>query len=69
MGTVRERVRARAHRRRQGLRRVQIWVPDIHSPWFAEAAHAQSVAVTQSTQAEDDQAFIDEITDEAEYDA
>ena len=52
------------HRRRlraQGLRPVQIWVPDVRSPEFAREAHRQSEAVAASRHAQDDQAFIDAI--------
>jgi hypothetical protein len=58
--TVAERVRD--HRRRlraQGLRPIQIWVPDIRSPQFTQQAHQQSMAVADSSHAADDQAFID----------
>ncbi len=51
--TYRDRLRA------QGLRPVQIWVPDVRSPGFAAQAHRQSAAVAASTHADDDQAFID----------
>lgn len=54
--------RVREHRRRlraQGLRPVQIWVPDVRSPQFDREAHRQSVAVAESAHAVDDQAFID----------
>ncbi len=57
--------RVREHRRRlraQGLRPVQIWVPDVRSPEFAQEAHRQSAAVAASRHAEDDQAFIDAIS-------
>lgn len=57
--------RVREHRRRlraQGLRPVQIWVPDVRSPEFDREAHRQSVAVAASTHAADDQAFIDAVT-------
>lgn len=57
--------RVREHRRRlraQGLRPVQIWVPDVRSPEFEREAHRQSVAVAASTHAADDQAFIDSIS-------
>lgn len=39
--------RVRKHReslRARGLRPVQIWVPDIRKPGFAEEAHRQSLA-------------------------
>jgi hypothetical protein len=37
-------------------------VPDVRSPEFAHEAHRQSAAVAASRHAEDDQAFIDEIS-------
>lgn len=57
--------RVREHRRRlraQGLRPVQIWVPDVRSPEFKDEAHRQSAAVAASKQAADDQAFIDAVS-------
>ena len=54
-----------AHRqrlRRQGLRPVQLWVPDVRSRAFATAAHRQSMAVAKSRHARQDQAFIDAIS-------
>lgn len=54
--------RVRSHRQRlraQGLRPVQIWVPDVRAPEFAAEAHRQAVAVASSKHAVDDQAFID----------
>jgi hypothetical protein len=61
--TSRDKVRAhRARLRRQGLRPIQIWVPDVRSPGFAEQAHRQSVAVAKSRRARDDQNFIDAIS-------
>jgi hypothetical protein len=59
------RKRVRDHRRRlrdQGLRPLQIWVPDVRSPEFVREAHRQSAAVAASRHAEDDQAFIDAIS-------
>lgn len=56
----RDKVRAhRARLRRQGLRPIQIWVPDVRSPRFAEEAHRQSAAVARSRLASEDQGFID----------
>jgi hypothetical protein len=49
----------RVRQRRQGLRRIQIWVPDLRSPALKAQAHRQSLAVAQSTYGDDDQAFID----------
>ncbi len=60
----RDKVRAhREWRRRQGVRPIQIWVPDTRSPAFAEAAHRQSLAVANSAQEADDQGFIEAISD------
>lgn len=52
----------RARLRAQGLRPVQIWVPDVRSPLFADEAHRQSAAVAGSERAGDDQAFIDALS-------
>jgi hypothetical protein len=48
--------------RQQGLRPVQIWVPDTRSPSFAAEAHAQSLAVARSPYAKEDQAFIEAVS-------
>jgi hypothetical protein len=48
--------------RKQGLRPVQIWVPDVRSKAFAHAAHRQSLAVAKSPHAKADQDFIDAIS-------
>lgn len=62
---TRKRVRAyRARLRREGLRPIQLWVPDVRSARFEEAAHRQAQAVARSPHAPDDQAFIDAITTE-----
>lgn len=60
------RVKVRAHRNRlreQGLRPIQIWVPDMRSPAFAAEAHRQSLAVARSPHAKEDQDFIDAVSD------
>jgi hypothetical protein len=60
----RERVEAhRTRLRRQGLRPVQIWVPDVRAASFRSAAHRQSLAVGTSERERDDQAFIDAVSD------
>jgi hypothetical protein len=60
----RDKVRTYRERlRRQGLRPIQIWVPDVRSPEFAAEAHRQSLAVAQGAMARDDQAFIDSVSD------
>jgi hypothetical protein len=59
----RERVRAHRERlRAQGLRPIQIWVPDTRAPGFAEEAHRQALAAANSPYAEEDQAFVDAIS-------
>jgi hypothetical protein len=60
----RDKVRAHRERlRRQGLRPIQIWVPDVRSPEFAAEAHRQSLAVAKSPHAKEDQDFIDAVSD------
>lgn len=58
-----ERVAAhRARLRRQGLRPVQIWVPDVRAPGFAAEAHRQSALAAASSHEHEDQAFVDAIS-------
>jgi Antitoxin MazE-like len=60
----RERARARRERlRQQGLRRIEIWVPDVRSPEFARAAREQSLAVANSPYEKEDQDFVDAASD------
>ena len=60
---MRERVRSHRERlRAQGLRPIQIWVPDVQSSSFVKEAHRQARAVARSAYAADDQAFIDAIS-------
>ena len=40
--------------RAQGLRPIQIWVPDTRSPAFRSEAHRQSAAIAASAHAADD---------------
>jgi len=69
VGSIRptsSRDKVRAHRkrlRRQGLRPIQIWVPDVRSPSFKAKAHRQSLAVANSRHAKKDQDFIDSVSD------
>jgi hypothetical protein len=55
--TYRERMRAR------GLRPIQIWVPDTRTAAFRDEAHRQSLAVAESARADEDQAFVDAISE------
>jgi len=62
--TSRHKVQAhRTRLRARGLRPIQIWVPDVRSVTFRSQAHAQSLAVSHSSQAHEDQAFIDALSD------
>jgi surfactin synthase thioesterase subunit len=66
MRNKQSRDKVRAHRerlRRQGLRPIQIWVPDVRSPSFKAKAHRQSLAVAKSPHAKADQDFIDAASD------
>jgi hypothetical protein len=59
--------KVRLHRERlraQGLRPVQIWVPDIRARSFVSAARKQSKAVASSKLAKTDQRFIDAVTED-----
>ena len=61
--------KVRAHRdrlRAQGLRPIQIWVPDTRSPEFAAEARRQSLLVASSPHSTEDQALIDAITDQGD---
>lgn len=63
MANTRDRIRE--HRRRlraQGLRPVQIWVPDVRAPEFVAEARRQSAAIAASEHESDDQAFVDAIS-------
>lgn len=63
MAPSRDRVRQHRQRlRQQGLRPVQIWVPDVRAPEFVTEAHRQSAAIAASEQEADDQAFVDAIS-------
>jgi antidote-toxin recognition MazE-like antitoxin len=60
------RIKVQRHRdglREQGLRPIQIWVPDVDARSFRNAARRQSLAVASSAHATDDQAFIDALSD------
>ena len=53
----------RARMRAQGLRQIQMWVPDTRSPEFAKEARRQSRAVARSPHEKEDQAFIDSLSE------
>jgi hypothetical protein len=63
------REKVRRHReslRRQGLRPIQVWVPDVRSRGFKAQAHRQSLAIARSDSEREDQAFIDAVSDQDE---
>jgi hypothetical protein len=58
--------KVRAHRARlraQGLRPIQIWVPDTRARKFAAEARRQCRLITNSRMAAADQAFVDSISE------
>jgi hypothetical protein len=62
--TSREKVRAHRERlRQQGMRPLQIWVPDVTAASFKSQARRQSSAVATSNHAHVDQDFIDAISE------
>ena len=62
--TSRTKVQAhRARLRAEGLRPIQIWVPDTRTPEFAAEAHRQSLLAAKSPYAKEDQAFIDSMSE------
>lgn len=56
----------RARLRAQGMRPIQIWVPDVRASSFKSEAHRQSLAVAEGAGVHDDQAFIDAVSDWAD---
>ena len=59
----REKVRQHRERlRAQGLRPIQVWVPDVRATGFQAEAHRQSARIAASPFEREDQAFIDAIS-------
>lgn len=59
-------VKVRDYRKRlraQGFRPFQIWVPDVRTAAFKAEAHRQSLLVATSPGEEDNQAFVDAISE------
>jgi Protein of unknown function (DUF3018) len=46
---------------KQALQLIEIWGPDVHSRAFRSEAHRQSVLVSSSAHAHEDQAFVSAI--------
>jgi len=58
--------KVREHRdrlRAQGMRPIQIWVPDVHAPEFAAEARRQCLLANTSPEEAEIQAFIDSVAD------
>jgi hypothetical protein len=56
----------REHRQRlraQGMRPIQIWVPDVHASEFAAEARRQSRLANESQEEAEIQAFIDSVVE------
>lgn len=49
--------------RAQGLRPVQIWVPDVRSPDFAAEAQRQALRVATAAQTSDDMDFVEAVSE------
>ena len=61
--TSRDKVRLHRQRlRAQGLRPIQLWVPDVRSAKFRAEALRQSARVAASKHAREGQDFIDDIS-------
>ena len=60
--------KVRRHReklRAQGLRPIQIWVPDVNDPKVIEQMREEARVIAQSPQEKDDLAFIASLWDDA----
>jgi hypothetical protein len=53
----------RTRLRQQGLRPIQIWVPDTRAPEFAAEAHRQSALAAASSHAAEDLAWVEDISE------
>ena len=60
----RERVKSfRERQKAEGLRLVQFWVPDVRTPEFKAEARRQAEAVAASPHAQEDQDFVDAVSE------
>ena len=63
--TSRDRQRAYRDRMRQrGYRQITLWVPDVTSPEFKAEAHRQALLIANSPYEEENQRFIEDLTDD-----
>ena len=61
---IANRRKVREHRQRlraQGMRPIQIWVPDVHSPEFVAEARRQCLLANASPEEAEVQALIDSV--------
>jgi len=49
--------------REQGLRPVELWVPDVRSAEFAATAHREALALSAADRNSDDMDFVEAIAD------
>jgi hypothetical protein len=59
------RLRVKAHRERlraQGLRPIQIWVPDVNAPGFEEEARRQSLLIAKAPDEQEIMDFIESLS-------
>lgn len=52
----------RRRMREQGLRPVQVWVPDVRTEAFAAEARRQALTVARADEGSDDQEFVEAIS-------
>lgn len=61
--TVRERVaRHREQMRARGFRPIQVWVPDVNRPGFADEARRQAAIINVSDQRDDTMDWIESVS-------
>lgn len=53
----------RVRLRKQGLRPVQFWLPDVRAPGFAEEVRRQARAIAQSPGEQEDLDFVESISE------
>ncbi|MGH6872828.1 MAG: antitoxin MazE family protein [Rhizomicrobium sp.] len=60
--------RYRERLRAQGLRPIQLWVPDVSNPKTREQMRREARLIAQSPGERDDRAFVDSLWDDALFD-
>jgi len=59
----RQQLSGRRRLRKNGFRSIQFWVPDVRTAAFRKKAHRRSLAVAKSASANEDQSFIDALSE------